>query len=256
MGSPIKCATWNVNSARARLGHITAFLSAHQPDVVCLQELKCTEADFPSGTLMELGFESVVHGQRTYNGVAILSRTRATEVDTGLDDEARVIAGTTLGVRWINVYVPNGRRVGSSKYDYKLRWLAQLEDFLVAQRSRHGEFVLMGDFNVILEDLDTAHPEDWKGTVLCDPATRAQVDRIRQRLALKDILRKYAPGPGVYTWWDYRNRGFQTNDGGTHRPHSDDSRTGGIHDQRLGGCGGTRTRAAFGPRPGICPASP
>ncbi len=213
MDSPIKCVTWNVNSARARYERMAAFLTAHQPDVVCLQEVKCTAAVFPFSDLMDLGYEAALFGQRTYNGVAILSREQVSQVDTGLDQEARVIAGTALGVRWINVYVPNGQRVGSAKYQYKLAWLAQLESFLLEQQARHGDFVLVGDFNVIFDDLDAAHPDAWEGTVLCDPATRGKVEKIRQRLGLVDILRKHAPGPGVYTWWDYRSSGFEWNDG-------------------------------------------
>lgn len=213
MTTPIKCVSWNVNSARARLERIKDFLAAHRPDVLCLQELKCTEAKFPLADVRALGYEAALFGQPTYNGVAILSKRRAAAVDTGLDDQARVIAGTVLGVRWVNVYVPNGQRVGSEKYRYKLAWLDKLENFLVAQKARYGEFVLMGDFNTIFDVLDAAHPAAWEGTVLHDPATRAKMEGICRRLRLEDAVRRHAPGPGLYTWWDYRNRGFQVNDG-------------------------------------------
>jgi len=213
MQSPIKCVTWNVNSVRARTERILAFLDAHQPDIACLQEIKCTESKFPFALLQERGYQAAVFGQPAYNGVAILASEHPTDVQIGLDGEARVIAGTALGVRWINVYVPNGQRVGAEKYEYKLRWLKHLRRFLVDQMKVVKDFVLMGDFNVILDDIDTAHPDKWEGTVLCDPITRERLATIQERWKLVDVLRKHAPGPGVYTWWDYRSRGFEWNDG-------------------------------------------
>ncbi len=213
MDVPIKCVTWNVNSVRARLDRVTLFLDAHRPDVVCLQELKCTIHDYPGVAFEALGYQSVLNGQKSWNGVAILSRTPATAVDKGLDEQARVIAGTVQGIRFINVYVPNGAPIGSSKYRYKLRWLAQLEDFLADQERHYGEFVLLGDFNVIIMDMDAAHPARWAESVLCDPPTRDALGRLRERFHLKDVLREYAPGPGVYTWWDYRARSFEYNIG-------------------------------------------
>ena len=213
MSSPLKYATWNVNSVRARIDRVTAFLEAHRPDLVGIQELKCTDEKFPYAPLKSLGYHIELFGQPTYNGVALLSAAPITDVDTGLDKEARVIAGTAFGTRWINVYVPNGQRIGSEKYDYKLRWLKKLEPFLQRQKERFGDFVLMGDFNIIQDDLDVAHPDEWKKAVICDPVTRELVHGIRERLGLDDILRKHAPGPGVYTWWDYRTRGFSWNDG-------------------------------------------
>ena len=213
MKSEIKVVTWNVNSVNARLSRICAFLTAHKPDVVCLQEIKCRYQDFPSAELLNSGYTVELHGQPTYNGVAILTRDPAQQVVTGLDEEARVIAATAYGVRWVNVYVPNGQRVGSPKYQYKRQWLVHLEDFLQREASLVGEFVLMGDFNVILNDHDTAHPAKWEGSVLCDPDTRSALGAIMERFGLEDVLRRFAPGPGIYTWWDYRTRAFQWNDG-------------------------------------------
>ena len=213
MNAPVKCVTWNVNSIRARLHRVTAFLKAHQPDVVCLQELKCTADVFPYLPIREMGYQAALYGQPTYNGVAILAREMPENVHVGLDNQARVIAGTTLGVRWINLYVPNGQKVGSDKYEYKLRWLAELESFLADQEEIAPEYVLMGDFNVVLDELDTAHPERWEGKIPVDPSTRERLKVIQDRWKLVDILRKHAPGPGVFTWWDFRTRGFEWNDG-------------------------------------------
>ncbi len=213
MSSVIKCITWNVNGIRTRRDRVSALLEAHQPDVVCLQEVKCTQEKYPLDSFLRSGYESAVFGQPAYNGVAILSRQRATDVATGLDDQARAIAGTVHGIRWVNVYVPNGGTVGSPKYAYKLGWLEQLEVFLMTQLALGDDLVVMGDFNVIVDNLDTAHPAAWEGSVLCDPETRMLLSRIMKRFGLVDVLRKHAPGPGVYTWWDYRTRAFGRNDG-------------------------------------------
>lgn len=211
--APIKIVTWNVNSARARLGRLTGFLEAHQPDVVCLQEIKATKDTYPFEALKALGYESAIFGQPSYNGVAILSRTEATDIDCGLDEQARVIAATLFGIRFVNVYVPNGGQVGSDKHTYKLRWLDALDAFLAGQRARHGDFVILGDFNVAPAALDAAHPDAWEASVLCEPRTRARLAGLTQRFELVDLLRKHAEGPGVYTWWDYRTDGFRWNDG-------------------------------------------
>ena len=213
MASTLKFCTWNVNSARARLERIVAFLAAHKPDIVCLQEIKSTHDTFPFDTVRKAGYESVICGQPTYNGVALLARMEAQDVRTGLDNEARVIAGTLHDLRVVNVYVPNGQKIGTPKHAYKLRWLDQLRAFLDEEKSQYKEFILTGDFNVAPCDVDVGHPEEWAGTVLCDPEARARLDRLIERFRLVDVLRKHAPGPGVYTWWDYRSRGFEWNDG-------------------------------------------
>ncbi len=210
---PLKIVTWNVNSARARLVRIIEFLHRHSPDVVCLQEVKATLETFPFTEIKDAGYQSVIHGQPSYNGVAILAKEPVDEIRTGLDNEARVIAGTVHGLRVINVYVPNGRRIGTPKHAYKLRWLDTLHKFLEVERQRHKQFVLTGDFNVAFSASDVAHPDNWKDSVLCDPAALEKLNKIVRRFDLEDILRKHAPGPGVYTWWDFRTRGFDWNDG-------------------------------------------
>lgn len=213
MSHPVKIVTWNVNSARARLVRILDFLERHSPDVVCLQEIKATQETFPYSEIEEAGYQAFIHGQPSYNGVAILARGMVDEIRTGLDNEARVIAGSVHNLRIVNIYVPNGRRIGMPKHAYKLRWLDRLRKFLNAEREKHKEFILTGDFNIAFDDLDVAHPDSWRDSVLCDPAARKKLDTFMNQFALSDLLRKHAKGPGVYTWWDFRTRGFEWNDG-------------------------------------------
>lgn len=164
-------------------------------------------------TVEESGYSATIHGQRSWNGVGFFTKSPPINVRVGLDKEARVIAGTVSGVRVINVYVPNGQRIGSPKHAYKLDWLKKLTFFLEQERKAHTDFVLTGDFNVAPKGIDVAHPEEWSGKILCDPAARALLQETCLRFSLTDLHRLHAPGPGVYTWWDYRSRGFYWNDG-------------------------------------------
>ena len=213
----MKLATWNVNSIRARLERVLPWLEQTRPDVLCLQETKVTDDAFPVGELRALGYEAACHGQRTYNGVAILSRTPLTEVTRGFGDgeddaQARLIAATTAGVRVMSVYVPNGEAVGSEKFQYKLDWLGRLRGYL-DRRCRPDEPVLLcGDFNVAPDDADAASPAEWADTVLCCPAVRAALEHVRQ-WGLIDAFRKHHPEGHIYTWWDYRELAFPRNDG-------------------------------------------
>ncbi len=213
MSLPIKLVTWNVNSARARLVRILDFLERHDPDIVCLQEIKATQETFPFSAIEEAGYQAFIHGQPSYNGVAILAREMVEDIRTGLDNEARVISGSVHNLRVVNVYVPNGRRIGMPKHAYKLRWLDTLRKFLDVEREKYKEFILTGDFNVAFDDLDVAHPDNWRDSVLCDPAAREKLNILMDQFSLSDLLRRYARGPGVYTWWDFRTRGFEWNDG-------------------------------------------
>ncbi len=213
MSSHIKLVTWNVNSARARLVRILDFLERHNPDIVCLQEIKATQETFPFSAIKEAGYQSFIHGQPSYNGVAILARETVENVRTGLDNEARVISGSVHNLRIINVYVPNGRRIGMPKHAYKLRWLDTLHKFMSVETEDYKDFILTGDFNVAFDDLDVAHPDNWRDSVLCDPAAREKLNLLVEQFSLSDLLRKYARGPGIYTWWDFRTRGFEWNDG-------------------------------------------
>jgi len=213
MSTAIKLVTWNINGIRARLDRVLAFLDVHQPDILCVQELKSAHETFPYMDIQETGYSATIHGQRSWNGVAFFTRAPPEDVRVGLDAEARVIAGTVCGVRVVNVYVPNGQKIGSEKHAYKLDWLNQLSTFLDQEREQHTDFVLTGDFNVAPESLDVAHPEEWTGKILSDPAARARLQAISQRFRLVDLHRLHAPGPGVYTWWDYRSGSFEWNDG-------------------------------------------
>ncbi len=213
----MRIATWNVNSIRARLERLLVWLRTHQPDVLCLQELKVADPDFPLAELEEVGYTAAAHGQRTYNGVAILSRTPLEAVVRGLGGleeptQARLIAATTLGVRVVSAYVPNGSEVGSEKYAYKLEWLARLQALLVEQNAAGAPFVLCGDLNIAPTDQDVATPAEWQGTVLTSDEVRAAFRGLVD-LGLVDLLRRHHPEGGIYTWWDYRRLAFPRNDG-------------------------------------------
>ena len=211
MSHTIKLVTWNINGIRARLERVVDFLKNHQPDILCVQELKSAHETFPYMALQETGYTVAIHGQPAWNGVGLFTRTPTVDVRVGLDAQSRVIAGTVQGVRVVNVYVPNGQKIGSPKHTYKLEWLDHLETFL--EEEAHGDFILTGDFNVAPHDIDVAHPEEWVGKILCDPAARKKLQTLSERFKLTDLHRLHAPGPGVYTWWDYRTSGFNWNDG-------------------------------------------
>ncbi len=208
----LKVATWNVNSVRARLDRVVGWLERHRPDVVLVQEVKATDETFPWDAVRQGGYEVSLFGQPTYNGVALFHRAAASELETGFDDEARMLAATVSGIRFINVYVPNGQRPGSAKHAYKTEWLATLRAFVSAQQERYGRVLVAGDFNVAPERIDVAHPEAWHESVLTDGASREGFEGLIA-LGLEDVFREHQPGPGQYTWWDYRTDGFAWNDG-------------------------------------------
>lgn len=214
----MKLATWNVNSIRARHDRVLAFLAREQPDVLCLQETKVTDKDFPFEALQEHGYAAVTHGQRTYNGVAILSRTLAADVTHGFDDGAeedaqtRLVAATVDGVRVVSAYFPNGASVGSDKWQYKLAWMERLRAYL-DRLDPQQPVVLCGDFNVAPEDgRDVAFPEAWQNTVLTHARVREALESIRA-WGFLDAIRLHHHGAGPFTWWDYRSLGFVRNDG-------------------------------------------
>ncbi len=213
----MRIATWNVNSVRARLDRLLAFLGRSNVDVLCLQELKVTDGDFPREPLEAAGWKAVTFGQKTYNGVAIVAREEPADVERGLldgvdDPEARLVAATVRGVRVVSAYVPNGKTVGSEKWDYKLRWLARLEAYLRPRVTADASIVLCGDFNVAPTDLDVRNVEKWRDTVLCRTEVRAAFEALKAT-GLADALRLVRPEEAVYTWWDYRELGFPKNDG-------------------------------------------
>jgi len=213
----MKIATWNVNSVRARFERLMAFLAREQPDVLCLQELKVSDNEFPRLELEAAGWHTAVHGQKTYNGVAIVARTAPQDVRVGLgddvdDDEARLIAATVQGVRVISAYVPNGKVVGSDKWAYKLDWLQRLGAHLARHYTTAQPLALCGDFNVAPEDRDVARPEEWRDTVLTHEDAR---ERLRSLMAwgLVDAIRLHHSGDGPWSWWDYRMLGFPKGNG-------------------------------------------
>ena len=212
----MKLATWNVNSLKVRLPHLLEWLAANPVDVVCLQETKQQDADFPVDELRQAGYHSVFSGQRTYNGVAILSRDPATEVQHGIpgfdDEQKRVIAATCGGVRVVCIYVPNGQSVDSDKYHYKLKWLAALRAWLEAELKKYPRLAVLGDYNIAPEDRDVYDPQAWQGSVLVSEQERAGFRNL-ERLGLRDAFRLLEQPEKSYTWWDYRAMAFRRNMG-------------------------------------------
>jgi exodeoxyribonuclease-3 len=212
----MKLATWNVNSIKVRLPQLLDWLAAARPDVACLQELKCEDAKFPGTELEAAGYASAASGQKTYNGVAILSRTPLAEVATGIpgfaDEHRRVIAATVRDVRIVCVYCPNGQAVGSDKYEYKLRWYGALKGYLAAELERHPRLAVAGDFNVAPEDRDVHDPKAWEGQVHVSAPERAAWRELLA-LGLKDSFRLFDQPERLFSWWDYRMLGFRRNAG-------------------------------------------
>ncbi len=212
----MKLATWNVNSLKVRLPHLLEWLAANPVDVVCLQETKQQDADFPHDELSKAGYHSVFSGQKTYNGVAILSRKPVTDVQYGIpgldDEQKRVIAATSHGVRVVCVYVPNGQAVDSDKYQYKLQWLQALRTWLAAELKQHPRLAVLGDYNIAPEDRDVYDPQAWQGAVLCSEPERAAF-RTLEALGLRDAFRLFEQPEKSYSWWDYRAMAFRRNMG-------------------------------------------
>jgi exodeoxyribonuclease-3 len=212
----MKIATWNVNSMNVRLPHVLEWLDANRPDVLVLQEIKQLTEAFPSEALQEIGYASIANGQKTYNGVAVISRSPATdpvlEFPGFEDPQRRVLAATIDGVRVVNLYIPNGQEVGSEKYDYKLRWLATLRDFLEDELTRHDKLVVLGDFNIAPADADVHDPEKWGDAILCSPLERKALAALLD-LGLTDVFRQFEQAEKTFSWWDYRAAGFRRNAG-------------------------------------------
>ena len=213
----MKFATWNVNSVRARHDRLLAFLERHQPDVVCLQETKVVDDVFPADAFREAGYRVTVVGQKTYNGVAMLSRQAVDQVlrgfgDGGDDSEARLLAATVGDIRFVCVYVPNGRAVGSESYAYKLDWMARLRRFLAVDSSPDRPLALLGDFNVAPADIDVHDPDAWRGEILCSDEERQAFADLAS-WGLTDSFRALYPDEQTFTWWDYRQLGFPKNRG-------------------------------------------
>ncbi len=210
----MKIATWNVNSLKVRLPHVTEWLATNRPDALCLQELKLEDKAFPEAELEAVGYRSVFNGQKTYNGVAILSPHAMTDIVRdipGFDDVQRRIIATTIGdVRIVCGYFPNGQAVGSEKFAYKMRWLEALTVWLREEMKFHPRLVLTGDFNVAPEPRD-AHP-DWKDEIHVSEPERAAF-RALEQLGLEDVFRRFDQDDASYSWWDYRMGAFRRNFG-------------------------------------------
>jgi len=208
----MRIATWNVNSLRVRLGHVLDWLAAAQPDALALQETKLPDEDFPAAAFREAGYEVAFAGQKTYNGVALVSRTPLTEILTGLpgypDAQRRVLAGTLGDVRVFNLYVPNGESTSSEKYQYKLAWLAALRAALAEELTRHPRLIALGDFNITPDDRDVHEPELWAGKGLCSEPEREALRRLLA-LGLDDAFRLFEQPEGSFSWWDYRAAAFR-----------------------------------------------
>lgn len=213
----MKVATWNVNSVRSRCERLVRWLKTHSPDVVCLQETKVVNRSFPDRELEQIGYHSAVHGQRTYNGVAVLSRRPIEDVTTGLQDglddsQARLIAVRTGGVRVLSVYVPNGGRAMSEQYEYKLEWLRRFRMALERRYRPDEPLIIGGDFNVIPQPRDATRWSQWRGTVLGSTQVRRLFEEI-VRWGVADTFRLHTDVTGHYSWWDYRHRSYDRDDG-------------------------------------------
>jgi exodeoxyribonuclease-3 len=212
----MKIASWNVNSIRVRLEQVLEWLDSAKPDVLGLQEIKMQTADFPVAAFEEVGYHCAVDGQKTYNGVALLSRTEPADIQLSIpdfqDEQKRAIAGTYAGCRVINLYVPNGQAVGADKYEYKLNWLGALAGWLEAELKQHDKVVVMGDFNIAPDDRDVHDPDEWQGKILCSDAERAALQTLLD-LGLTDSFRLFEQAENAFSWWDYRAAGFRRNRG-------------------------------------------
>ena len=211
----MKIASWNINSLRKRQDRLSAWLETTKPDVVCLQETKCADDQFPVLALQAAGYHSAYHGEKSYNGVAILSKSKPREVRASLCDEiadpqARVIAATIDDVRVFSIYAPNGQAIGSPAYDYKLNWYARLRDCVSKEKTT--DRIVCGDFNVAPEDVDVHDPDLWRGAIMCSAGERTAFRQLCDA-GLSDTLRLHHQEGGLFSWWDYRMLSFPKNRG-------------------------------------------
>jgi exodeoxyribonuclease-3 len=213
----VRVVSWNINSLRKREERLLAWLRETGPDVVCLQETKCTDEQFPAASLRDAGYASAFHGQKSYNGVAILAKTELRELRHGVchyvqADQARIIAATVGEVRVFSIYAPNGQAVGSEAYRYKMEWFRRLTDCLRAKEPTLERVLVCGDFNVAPADLDVHDPQLWRGAIMCSEGERAAFHTLED-LGLTDTLRLHHQEAGIFSWWDYRMLAFPKNRG-------------------------------------------
>ena len=210
-------ATWNVNSVNTRLAHLIEWLSFVKPNVLCLQETKVVDEKFPLAEIQALGYSVEIYGEKSYNGVAIISDKPLSNVVRGLHQEVgpgskRIIAGSYDDIRIVDVYIPNGGELGSDKYAYKLEWLAAFRDYLDTQHSNNENLVVTGDFNIAPDDRDVFDPKIYGGQIMCSHTERESLEAIRQ-WGLVDVFRKVHEEAGLFSWWDYRMNAFRRNIG-------------------------------------------
>lgn len=216
----MKLASWNVNSIKVRLPQLLQWLAAEQPDIIGLQETKLTDDLFPADDLAAAGYRSAFAGQKTYNGVAVLTRQETTPEPSdivtdlpGLDDPQRRVMAVTVGdLRFVDLYVPNGSQVGTDKYEYKLNWLDKCRAWVEQQLSEHAQLAMVGDYNIAPDDADVHDPDGWAGQVLFSGPERQALQRILA-LGLTDSFRLFEQEPGTFSWWDYRMGAFRRNRG-------------------------------------------
>lgn len=216
LNSPLTLATWNVNSLTVRLPHVLDWLATHSPDILCLQETKQEDSKFPYAALEAAGYLAIHNGQKTYNGVAILSRHALEDVQMDIphfaDPQKRIVAATIQGIRVICAYVVNGQAIDSDKYQYKLGWLEALHQWLTVELAQHPKLALLGDYNIAPDDRDCHDPALWAGQVLVSPPERAAFQRLLD-LGLHDSFRLFHEDGGQFSWWDYRMAAFRRNMG-------------------------------------------
>lgn len=212
----MKLATWNVNSLKVRLPQVLQWLEANPVDVLCLQETKLTDDKFPQAEIEAAGFQVVFSGQKTYNGVAILSPHPILQVQKNnplfADEQQRIIAATIQDMRIVCAYVPNGQALDSEKYPYKLSWLASLQEWIKQEMAQHPALALLGDYNIAPDDRDVYDPAAWEGQNLVSPPERAALQALLD-LGLKDSFRLFEQAEKSFSWWDYRQLGFRLNKG-------------------------------------------
>jgi exodeoxyribonuclease III len=220
----MQIATWNVNSIRSRLDQAIAWLQSRPDiDVLCLQETKVPDSDFPMAPFQDLGFLVYIYGQKSYNGVALIARQELTGIRTGFssllagvneefDRQKRLISGVIGDVRVINLYVPNGSAIASEKYEYKLKWLGLLKSYLEETLKQESNVLICGDFNIALEDIDIYDPTKREIMVMASDMEREALQNILN-LGFKDVFRKFQSDDGYYSWWDYRAGSFRRNHG-------------------------------------------
>lgn len=212
----MKIASWNVNSLRVRLPHVLDWLASAQPDILVLQETKMTDDQFPEAAIREAGYEVVFNGQKTYNGVAVISKRPAEDVLfdlPGLDDpQRRIVAARFNDLQVLNLYVVNGSEVGSDKFDYKLDWLEKVTAWVEEKINQHQKFIILGDFNIAPTDRDVHNPKSWHEKILCSTPERNALKKILD-LGFSDSFRLFEQDDEIWSWWDYRSGGLENNKG-------------------------------------------